>query len=342
MEDKIKPQYYMIDILKYIFCIGIVALHTELLKCFGQYEYWIEKGFVRLGVPFFFMVSGFMLERKISGTSDKSVFISWSKRLLKPLIVFEIINTVLFSIYYALIGQDIIHIFLLNVRSIIFYPKGALWYLQACLIGVWIIYFFSKRKKNWIIPTGLIFYGFALLCNNYYFLVSHSVIGKIINIVLKIISSARNGIFYGFLFIALGMLAFKIRKWLDNKKYGNYIIFILLVLAYTIFLIEIYYLRNKEVKDDGSLYIMLPLLIILLVIFSASFVNMSKITIPLRNLSTGIYLIHYPILMLYRIIIMICDINIGNEWVFIAVIVLAHIICLSAYAKNKRLSSLLK
>ena len=46
-------QYYIIDLLKYVLCIGIVALHTPLLFIFGKYEYWIEKGIIRLGVPFF-------------------------------------------------------------------------------------------------------------------------------------------------------------------------------------------------------------------------------------------------------------------------------------------------
>jgi len=344
-DEELKYQYYVIDILKYIFCIGIVALHTGFLKCLGQYSYWIEKGLIRIGVPFFFMASGFMLERKTlgEGIETKQIYLGWSKRLFLLLGVFEVINIILYSVYYKLIGNGIIKIFLQNIRSIIFYPRGALWYLQACLVGVWVIYFFQKKgKQSWIIPVGILLYSFALICNSYNFLIYDSTIGKMVDFLLFIISSARNGLFYGFLFIYLGMMAFRIRCWLDNKRYGNYFFFALLVFTYFIFYLEIIFLYDKELRDDGSLFIFLPLFTILLLIFAAHFTSTSKRFVLLRNLSTGIYLIHYPILMCCRIMIRICHVYIGYGFIFITVIISAHIICLVAYAKNGRTAKLLR
>lgn len=90
------------------------------------------------------------------------------------------------SINYILIGKRVIKIFLRHIRSVVFYPKGALWYIQACLVGVWII------------PAGIILYIFALICNSYNFLVYDTKIGKMVDLLLLIIHSARNGLFYGF------------------------------------------------------------------------------------------------------------------------------------------------
>ena len=345
MSKCTKCQYYMIDILKYIFSIGIVMLHTGFLKDIDSYGYWIEKGLVRIGVPFFFMASGFMLERKVNwgGVERKQIFLNWSKRLFLRLIVFEVINIILDSVNYVFIGKDIIKILLRHIRSVIFYPKGALWYIQACLVGIWIIYFFFKKKKQkWIIPVGIMLYIFALICNNYNFLVCDTEIGKMIDFLLLIIYSVRNGLFYGFFFIYLGMCAFRIRCWLDNKRYGNVFLAMLTIFVYFVFLSEISYLQNKEAKDDGSLFIFLPLLTILLLILATHFITTNRTTVLLRNLSTGIYLLHYPVLGFFKIIMNIYHAEIESIYVFFAVIISVHIICLKAYSRNGKISQLLK
>lgn len=114
------------------------------------------------------------------------------------------------------------------------------------------------------------------------------------------------------------------------------------IFAYFAFLLELKYLQNKEAKDDGSLFIFLPLFTILLLTFVAHFTTFNGRTVLLRNLSTGIYLLHYPILNFCRIVMDIYHIKTGSEYIFLIVIILAHIICLFAYIKGGKISKLLK
>jgi hypothetical protein len=39
------------------------------------------------------------------------------------------------------------HIALVWARNIIFYPMGALWFVQACIVGALLLYPFLKRNK---------------------------------------------------------------------------------------------------------------------------------------------------------------------------------------------------
>ena len=161
-----KRQFYVIDILKLFFCVCIILLHSELWKLVpGELNYWVKHGIFRLGVPFFFITSGFMFGKKYHACREdarelKKVCKAYTLRLLKPLIVLEVIGFTLDSIYYFLQGRSFLWIMARSVRSVIFYPIGTQWFLQACIVGVWMIYFFaSKKLDKWILPVGIVLYA---------------------------------------------------------------------------------------------------------------------------------------------------------------------------------------
>ncbi len=71
---KAKSQYWLLDIIKFICCLFIVALHSGILKCLNEETaYFIEKLIFRIGVPFFFTTSGFLLGKKVIKTDDKTL-----------------------------------------------------------------------------------------------------------------------------------------------------------------------------------------------------------------------------------------------------------------------------
>lgn len=60
-----KTQYYVVDIVKFAMCLLIVAGHSVLFEHWdSKYQYWVEKGLLRVAVPFFFITSGFLLGSK--------------------------------------------------------------------------------------------------------------------------------------------------------------------------------------------------------------------------------------------------------------------------------------
>lgn len=341
-------KYYMIDIFKYLFCLGIVILHSNILQYCGNCQYWIEKCLIRLGVPFFFMVSGFLLEgklQKIGYTVEnmKKVFWAWTQRLLKPLIVFETLSLVLISIQYYLQGISIIKILFLAIRSIVFYPVGATWYLQASIVGVWIIYFFYRKEiKKWIYPIGFLLYGFALLCNSYNYMIENTLGGVFISVLIRIISSARNGVFYGFFFLALGMLAYRTKeRFVDGNMERTYL-WLFSGISYFLYVCEIYMLQDVKMMDDGSLFIILPIFIFIFLITVSCYTTDKSFSVTLRHLSTGIYLLHRPILTIFGILDELCFSNrIPYYLPVILTLILAHLICLYSHKRKTRIAQIL-
>ena len=62
-----KEQYLSVDIVKFIMAILVVGIHCSVVG-YGQYPQWLN--FInKLAVPFFFVTTGFLIQRKISNTS---------------------------------------------------------------------------------------------------------------------------------------------------------------------------------------------------------------------------------------------------------------------------------
>lgn len=304
--DKINKTYSSIDITKFFFAICIVILHTEVYKLLpGNLSLLFEKCVLRLAVPFYFCISGFLLSEKLhsSDTNDYKILIrNYLLRLLRPLIVFECINIVLESIKMHLQGYSVNKIIIDNIKHICFYPYGALWYLQASIVGVIIAYpFIIRRKINLALSLGSIGYIFALLSNNYYFLLYGSLkdMKKYIDSYLEMFISARNGLFVGFFMILLGV---KTYDFYINMKIRKKILFFCFVFLYSFYIMEVKQLKELYYADDGGLYVMHILVVPVLILILVNFKLNTKKTIVLRNLSTGIYLLHRVVISIVYII----------------------------------------
>lgn len=313
--DKINKIYSSIDITKFFFAICIVVLHTEVYRLLSDnLSFFFEKCILRLAVPFFFCISGFLLGEKLHSSESKNYIIfirNYIMRLLRPLIVFESINVVLESIKMHLQGYSVNKIIIDNIKHICFYPYGALWYLQASVVGVVIAYpFISKRKINLALLLGSMGYAFALLSNNYYFL-SYGCfkdVKKYIDSYMEFFVSARNGLFIGFFMIILGI---KTYDFYVNMKIQKNILFFSFIFLYLLYILEVKQLKGLYYADDGGLYVMHILVVPMLILNLMNYKLNTEKTIILRNLSTGIYLLH-------RIVISIlCIITFNQENLFL-------------------------
>lgn len=265
----------------------------------------------------------------------------FSDRLLQLLLIFEPVSIVLRAVIFALEGRSVIYIFLRVLQSVVFYQYGALWYIQAMVVGVWIIYFIVLKKKKVVLGFffGFVLFLIALICNSYYFLVKDTVVGNGVNLYLKVAVSARNGIFYGFFVLLVGMLAYQIHK---NNRVSNKMVVTLFFVCYGLYLFELFSLKSKTMKDDGSIFIMSIPVTLCLLFMSVNHRTNSGKSILLRNLSTGVYLLHRPILYLLSITQMIANIELSHTVIFSIVSISAVAICIIAYRGNFRVSRYLK
>lgn len=357
VEKAGKELYPAVDIAKFFFSVCIVVLHTEVYRIFShQFPYYLEKGVLRLAVPFFFCTSGFFICKKLYLSEEqayKDIIKRYIIRLLLPLMFFEFINIILESIKMMMQGITPQGIVLDIVKHICFYPYGALWYIQASIVGIILAYPFIKRKKiNLALMISGICYIFALLANNYYFLTERYIFMKdCIDEYLNLFISARNGVFVGFFMLCLGIKTYEIYVRIRFKRY-----FLILsgLILYLMYLGEIVSLKDLCYIDDGALYLthilFIPVLLLNLLYScgqrakgtclhihlaaAARVFDCAELqnTVIFRNLSTGIYLVHRIIISLL-IIIASLGIEVSRTKLSDFVIVLGSsiMLCLAAY-----------
>ena len=325
-----KENYAYIDYLKLFFCICVIGIHAQIFYNFDNtFNYVLFHSVFRSAVPFFFVASTFFLGLKLKNKSlnDKNIIINkYLIRLIIPYIFWMVVSSI--KVISMLDGGLLVKIIKL-IRVALFNPWSALWYIWALIVFL-IIYkvliniFKDKFNINVLLVISLVLYLIALLCNNYYFLIENTFMNKIINTYMNVFITPRNGILIS-IFMVLGLKLSDIKDRFNNKNkliISSIILFIILV-------IETLLIRNNSFLDDRSLYITFIIFIPILFILFTKFKSNRNTTL-IRNLSTGLYFMHCPTLMLLKLFLV-------NEYaLFICTIVIDTIILLVLYKINNK------
>lgn len=334
-----RPAFKCVDLFKFFFALCVVAIHTRLFSE-SELHKWINPLLFRLAVPYFFVASGFFLGLKVYSGGHYSGFDGWRKyfiRLLTKLFVFEPINTAAnIIIMYTIYGLTAAPIFVQVIQHIIFAPWGALWYIQALIVAVIILIPVIKyRKEKLCLVMATALYLISLLGNRYYFLIEDTALQPIIDKYMFLCVSPRNGLFVGLLYVLLGLLLAKHRQHtvcMTATLTATAILYALVVIE-SILLIDIPYI------DDGSLLISYPMFTTAL-FYLTTRINIKRIkdTTVVRNLSTSIYLLHYPVI--YAITLsapsIFGSIPANSYCLFSLTITLTAIICYPIYRYRKQ------
>lgn len=298
VTENLKPQYQMVDILKFFFCVCIIAMHTSLFT--PPIRFWIEKIVFRLGVPFFFVASGFFLAKGCHNRGVESGIKRFLSRLFKLLWVFSIVWIAQYAVDGIAINKAGFWRTLLEIlQQILFYPRGALWYIQASMVGALMLLPFLKQDHFFTaIILGFALYVFGEISNTYYFVIEDTFLQKIVDTFLKICLTSNNGVFIGFIYLTLGAGVEKTRVYEKAT-----LVRILLITSMVIYIVEIVATRSMltAVGDDAfyfSQLIVAPLLLAGIIPLPNVITN-ERATL-LRNLSTGMYLLHTPIMWCYN------------------------------------------
>lgn len=155
-----------LDILKFCMALLIVAIHSEAVNSI-PIVFEILNPIIQSAVPMFFVVSAFLLFRKMRQNQlniqqEKEILLHFTLRLLLLYTFWLVVQLPLVvhtRHYLSMTFFDFIYNFLFDVmfRSTF---HGA-WFFSALVVGVWIIYFVSKFFKDktiWIVPLLLALY----------------------------------------------------------------------------------------------------------------------------------------------------------------------------------------
>lgn len=251
----------MLDYFRIILCLLVITVHTQFLFSSESLSGWlISNGIARIGVPCFFVISGYYLHPKLS--DNKAL-----KRYLSHIfIVYIVWSFIYLPTYYNTV----------EARSLVTFAIMGyyhLWFLPALLLGTLMLAVIKKfiKNNNLILLSGIIFY----------------ITGYILENSGLPYRSFCNGIFFGFPFIVSG---YYIReKDFTNIAKAPYL-YALLPVSLIALLTESYqgYKTNIYHNLFLSLYILCPVLIIC--IQKGAKYTVEKYDIS--KLAAGIYLVH--------------------------------------------------
>lgn len=276
-----------LDIGKMVFSLLIPLLHIPfdnsiLIEVIRQY-------FARLGVPFFFAVSGFLLQESVKKRGRLNALKRYTKRIGIMLLIWLVLYSPLYvkSTEFAS----------MPVRVMLFKTPAYLWYLSAMLIAAVPLCLLKNNKVSGIIASVLYVLG-TLFGDSYSWLIP--VLKEYNNVFL----TTRNGVFFAFPLMFLGKCMAVSKKSDIWSRTDNWI----MVFSYALFCAEVYMCRSYAAKDaDCSMYFTIPLAIIMLLkIFTTHFLipAAEKRSFDKAKLSSSIYLLQYGVISVGGVVIL--------------------------------------
>ena len=299
MEKSIRQEqsrrYNGLDLFKFIMAVFVVILHAHPMQDISyNWDYAVSYG-TRMRVPFFFMVSGFLLYRKMNLDALDMPKI---KKYLGHVFRLYAIWTVIYLpiVVYGMLKSEnsIYHEVLVFMRNTIMSGSYMhLWYLQAMMVAAILVsgllYFKISARKICLITGAL--YAVALLGIAYYgifdyFFPEGSLVYSFFHLMKKVFVTPRDGLFLAPIFFFLGAYFSRFNVVI---KYNKIVILGLFVCLMLEVMLGSFYGFNGR----GDVYIMsLPLTVCLFLYAKNLTLDDSPIWLYLRKQSMHIFYIH--------------------------------------------------
>ena len=213
-EGRFGQEYNCIDVARFLCSLMVFMIHVPPFES-KILNFYVQDCLARIAIPYFFICAGFFLYKKTSyqdfeiKRSLKYVLTLFEQYLLWTIIYFPIKVRELY-----INNKGVMHSVLLFIRD--FFVVGSythLWFLPALISAVLCVSFllYKRVKPVTITLISLVLYLLGLLSQSWYGIIVFlkqcvPVVWRGLVITQKIIVTSRNGVFYGFLFVAIGML----------------------------------------------------------------------------------------------------------------------------------------
>lgn len=280
-----------IDFFKFAFSVGIIAIHIQFMKNFTPQLYNITaQGLLRMGVPFFFVVSGYYYYGRIQNNYDTNSYI---KKLIKLFLTFTIIESLLYLIGSLWIFTNPFALLQYIFRSLVVGQGGIYWYMFSLILSLVLLTPMWKKKKiKPLLIVGLILYLLTATNDVYGALFTGTFIQNIAKINTLLFAWPQAGLCSSLLWLSLGAILYEYKP--EYKNLNTRLIVSLVVLVG-----EALVFQNTGAYDANcylSLIFAVPLLI--LFIFKNDFISFE--TKRLGLMSTYMYMAHPIVIILFR------------------------------------------
>ena len=289
-----KTQYYGLDLLKFLMALLVAARHVIQIyyPAESRWRLVIGNWLSNLAVPVFFVIAGFLLFKKLTNT-DWTIIRRYVCRILKLYILWCIIYWPIDIYNCHQSGEPVLKTILFYFQSFLFSSTiTQLWYLPAlataCLI-VWAGYKAGLKIWMLLLLTSLLFI-FGCSCNNQYFLEpSPRKIQEFIHWYAPIFLTTRNGVFYGSLYVTLGL-------WFSRKQWHMPP---LLAAAGSLIFLGVMYKEVSTFSNANMVFSAVPTVVCLVELAMGLKGTSSRFFLFLREQSQWIYFSHYYFIHLF-------------------------------------------
>lgn len=268
------------DVGKFIFALFIPFLHIHLPNNTAILLF--KELVCRLGVPFFFAVSGFFLEKSRIARGRKASYIHYAKSVGVKLLFWLIVYSPFIIVFER---KNTI------IQELLFKTPCFLWFLTALIFGGLLICFISNDRIKYALAICLYIIG-TLFSDTYSWLTTQPVWYT------DVFMTFRNGLFFGFPMMCIGSFVFAhfdlMKRFVSDKK--AYVLGFAVSIVAWISEVVLIVLTTRDNKIDRSMYLTLPVITFFIVVsalFSSKKCKYSKI---LRGCSSTLYLAQYGVI----------------------------------------------
>ena len=281
------PVFVGLDVMKFICALLVVYLHTYNHD-WGAVGEWVHANLSPIGVPFFFIVSGFLYMKKLqeSGEGKKEYFYHYLKRVTYMYIFWSAVTLPIEWMNTEIAHGD--YSFFMKLMYIVrgFFLTGSIgiyWYVLALIYNSVILFYALKwHKMNMLFVLSCLFFIIGILYDSG--MIRATILGEFIHVV---IGSERNFLNVGLFYMCVG--GFFAKKDLSMHQF---IIYLLLLLCLVL---------SSYMKMISSYKIMqAPLAILLFILaMSGNFRKLASVSLKMRQWSTALYLGHFPFILVF-------------------------------------------
>jgi serine/alanine racemase len=290
-------RYGGVDAVKLAAAFLVVAIHTGPLLTYGEYADFLVTGVLgRLAVPLFFLASGFLFFRKLTGRprKDERALRKYGGKIAM-LYAIAIVIYLPLNVYKGDFAGSVTAGGLLRDLLVdgTFYH---LWYLPALWLGIHLVYYLHKKISiNGVLAVTIVLYAIGLLGDSYYGLaVRSNMLEGVYDWMFLWFDYTRNGLFFAPVFIALGLWVAK----RPERTHRGSVLLALFLLSLAGLFGEGIALRAADWPRHDSMYILLlPAVGALFLLALRWRIRVSPLA---GSLSQWIYLLHPAAIVIVR------------------------------------------
>lgn len=291
-------EYNLIDVVKLILAIFVVALHTHPFQdIFPLADKVVTDVLARIAVPYFFAMSSYFFFFKykgVAGSGFRSLY-HWAMRLIRIYIIWTIIYfPFTLKVWISEMSEPITNYIKTYIFRVVMWGgdvSSHLWFLTSLVVGViivWLLKYCVMMNTYLILGLSFVFYGIGILISTYCNL--SDVFLALSNSYFERMLSTNGLVFSGWFWTSCGL--YLAEKGTKNKQH-----LWVVICATVLYIIEATLVIYYKTGIATIYYFTLPLVVIALATLTIHYKTTIRFATTvdlfnLRALSLLIYIIH--------------------------------------------------